>query len=155
VSERAFPVPPGDHRPQRPPEVLRGDECWKLIRGESVGRLGFVVDGWPVVLPMNYCVDGEEIILRTGPGAMLASAQCAEQVSLQVDAIDSLYRSGWSVLVLGVAEEIIQADELDRLRSLALRSWAGGERRHWVRMRPIQITGRRLPRAWQYPGAID
>jgi len=135
--------------------VLAREECWSLLRDTSVGRLAFVVDGWPVVLPVNFILDGEEILIRTAPGAKLASARSPAQVSLQADSTEVLYRSGWSVLVFGCATEITDAAELIRVSSLPLRSWAGGDKLYWIRIRPVQVTGRRLPRAWQYPDPIQ
>lgn len=155
MSDTAFPPPPGDHTQERAPQVLGPDECWSLLRATSVGRVAFVIDGWPVVLPVNYLIDGKEILIRTAPGAKLASARSTVQVSLQADSTESVYRSGWSVLVFGHASEITDANELRRVNALPLRSWAGGDKLYWIKIRPEQITGRRLPRAWQYPDPIQ
>jgi uncharacterized protein len=145
--------PPGDHPSAGAPEVLRSDECWRLLRSHRVGRFAFVVDGWPVVLPVNYVIVAEDILIRTGEGGKLAAAQGAAQVALQADSTESLYRSGWSVLVFGRASEITDADELRQASALPLQPWASGERRHWIRIQSLQITGRRLPPAWRYPDA--
>jgi uncharacterized protein len=151
VRADALPPPPED-RPVHTsgPATLPRDECLSLLRGNSVGRLAFVVDGWPVVLPVNYLVDGEDIVLRTDPGTKLSSVQSDAQVSFQVDAADRLFRSGWSVLVYGVASEINDDQEIEHLRG-ALRSWAGGAKDYWIRVQAVQISGRRLPKGWQYP----
>jgi nitroimidazol reductase NimA-like FMN-containing flavoprotein (pyridoxamine 5'-phosphate oxidase superfamily) len=134
------------------PEILGRRDCWRLLHSISLGRFAFVVDGWPVVLPVNYAIDGEEILVRTAAGPKLDAARRHAQVALQADSTDSLYRSGWSVLVLGRATEITDTDELRRLRAVRLEPWARGDRRHWLRIHPIQLTGRRLPRSWRYPG---
>ena len=154
MTEIAFPPPPGEHVSTGTPEVLGTDECWSLLKAETVGRLAVAVDGWPVVLPVNYVVDGPGIVLRTAPGSTMSAARAEVQVGLEVDAIDELYRSGWSVLVLGVAAEITEPEQLRQAASLPLRPWAAGERSCWIRLRPVQVTGRRLPRAWRYPGPL-
>jgi nitroimidazol reductase NimA-like FMN-containing flavoprotein (pyridoxamine 5'-phosphate oxidase superfamily) len=131
--------------------VLSVKECWSLVRGASVGRLAFVVDGWPLVLPVNYLTDGDNVVLRSDPGTKLAAARRGVQATLQVDSLEPLYRSGWSVLVFGVARSLEDAADVARLDALDLRSWAASDRATWVRIRPVQITGRRLARAWRYP----
>jgi len=50
------------------------------------------------------------------------------------------------VLVKGRAVEITDADELRTARSLARSLWALGEKEHWIRIVPNEITGRRLGR---------
>ena len=137
-----------------PPEVLQPDECWTLVRSQAIARLALVVDGWPIVLPVNYVVDGTDIVIRTAPGSAMSAARLEAQVALEVDVIDELYRSGWSVLVLGTAAEITEPSELRHTTALPLRPWAAGQRSCWIRVRPVQITGRRVPRAWHYPGPL-
>jgi uncharacterized protein len=146
--------PPADRPAGRRPDVLRPSECWTLLVSQSVGRVGFVVDGWPLVLPVNYVVDAEDVLIRTGAGAKLASMQTGAQVTLEVDSTESLYRSGWSVLVFGVGAVVTDPDELEHARSLPLKPWVSGELPYWVKIRPVQVTGRRLPRAWRYPGPL-
>jgi nitroimidazol reductase NimA-like FMN-containing flavoprotein (pyridoxamine 5'-phosphate oxidase superfamily) len=155
VSEQTLPAPPRDSRPEPGPEILLLGECWSLLGSTSVGRLAFVVAGWPVVLPVNYAVDGQEILVRTGAGSKLQAARGQARVALEIDATDRLYRSGWSVLLFGTASEVTDLDELERLGAMPLQPWAKGERRSWLRIHPVQITGRRVPRAWRYPDPIN
>jgi hypothetical protein len=119
-----------------------------------VGRLAFVVDGWPVVLPVNYLIDRDEILIRTSEGLKLEALRRGSQVAFEIDEFDPLYRCGWSVLVLGQGREIIATDALDEAAALPLQPWAGGERHSWIRIEPLQVTGRRLPRAWRYPDPV-
>ena len=129
-------------------------ECIRLLRQTSLGRIAYLLDDWPVVVPVNFAVDGEAIVFRTDPGAKLEAVFRAPRVALQVDSFDRIYKSGWSVLVHGIAEEV-GPEERGRLAvSLRLSPWAGGPKYHWVRVPMLQVTGRRLPRAWAYPGPI-
>jgi nitroimidazol reductase NimA-like FMN-containing flavoprotein (pyridoxamine 5'-phosphate oxidase superfamily) len=127
-------------------------EVWDALRAGSVGRLAFVVDGWPVVLPVNYALDDQDIVFRTAPGAKLAAAP-STRVAFEVDGVDALYEAGWSVLAFGIAEEV-EGAEAERLRSLPLKPWAPGDRSHWIRVRVLEVTGRRIPRGWRYPSAL-
>jgi nitroimidazol reductase NimA-like FMN-containing flavoprotein (pyridoxamine 5'-phosphate oxidase superfamily) len=152
--------------PHRPPPVDAGteggtlklmpqDECWTHLRESTVGRLAYVVDGWPVVVPVNYAAGAGEIAFRSESGGKLAAAARGAQVSLQVDVIDPVYRSGWSVLAFGVAEVVVDDDERERLAERGLRSWATVGDGAWIRVRPVRVTGRILPRAWRYPASPD
>lgn len=146
-------VPPPGERPRgrSPGEVLTAEECRSLLRSATVARLAFVVDGWPVVLPVNCALDSNDVVIRTDPGTKLASTRGGAQVAVQIDSTNALYRLGWSVLVSGMADEVTDRDELARLASLPLAPWAGGDKLAWIRVRPVQVTGRRLPRSWRYP----
>jgi nitroimidazol reductase NimA-like FMN-containing flavoprotein (pyridoxamine 5'-phosphate oxidase superfamily) len=120
------------------------------LRRHSVGRLGFVRDGQPVILPVNYVVDGETIVFRTGAGTRLDALRDA-RVAFEVDAVDTEHRTGWSVLVQGRAREVTASDELDYLARARLAPWAGGEKAHWIRIVADTVTGRRITRAGSPP----
>jgi nitroimidazol reductase NimA-like FMN-containing flavoprotein (pyridoxamine 5'-phosphate oxidase superfamily) len=119
------------------------DECLRLLARERLGRIGVCVDQQPVLLPVNYAMDGNHIVFRTDPGTKLHAA-IGRPVAFEIDGFDRLYHEGWSVLVVGTAEEVESAAELARLSRLPLGPWAPGPKAHWVRIRAGAITGRRL-----------
>jgi hypothetical protein len=43
--------------------------------------------------------------------------------------------------------------ELARLRAIGLRSWAPGDRDHFIRISPVMLNGRRLDAGDTEPGA--
>jgi nitroimidazol reductase NimA-like FMN-containing flavoprotein (pyridoxamine 5'-phosphate oxidase superfamily) len=137
-----------------PPTILRRSACLSLLEGQRVGRLGFVVDGWPIILPVNYALDGDDVILRTGAGTKLSAIRHGAQVAFEVDGLDDVHRSGWSVLVLGTAHEVEDEQSLARARRLPLRSWSSTPKDFWIRIEAVQITGRALPKAWRYPDPV-
>src|SRR4051812_7198360 len=97
-------LPPSDpHVPARHAAILNRFDCDKLLRTNHGGRLGFLNDGWPAILPVNYVLAGNDIVIRTDAGSKFASIRRGAEVSFEIDAIDPLYRSGWSVLVYGNA----------------------------------------------------
>jgi hypothetical protein len=55
-------------------------------------------------------------------------------------------RAGWSVLVKGRAVELTTPDDLQHASRLPLELWALGEKTHWIRIVPREITGRRIHR---------
>ena len=50
-------------------ELIDRDACLELLRTRSVGRLGIVVAGQPLILPVNYSVLDETIVFRSAPGS--------------------------------------------------------------------------------------
>ena len=134
------------------PAILAHGECDELLRQQSVGRIGFVVDGWPIVLPVNYTFDGDDIVIRTDARSKLAGeTHWPAPVVLEVDAPITVFKSGWSVLAHGIATEVRDREDLARLRALPLEPWAAGARDHWIRIRVVQMTGRRLAEQGRYP----
>lgn len=125
-------------------EVSRA-ECLNLLALGQIGRVGLLVDGEPVVLPVNYALDGDSVLFRTSERSVLRQASMSK-VAFEVDHIDEAARTGWSVLVRGRADDIHDAIDATsaRLRRLALVTWAPGERQYWFVIRPHAITGRLL-----------
>ena len=126
-------------------EVLDDAECTRLLQSQSVGRLVFAHDDWPVVLPVNFVYDAPTIVIRTGEGAKLEDAPMTA-VAFEVDDIDPEGTWGWSVLAQGPAFDITSAtDERSaRLRELPLRAWAPGVHDHWLTVTALTLTGRRF-----------
>jgi nitroimidazol reductase NimA-like FMN-containing flavoprotein (pyridoxamine 5'-phosphate oxidase superfamily) len=126
-------------------EHLSRTECLNLLALAQVGRVGFVVDGQPQILPVNYALDGDTILFRTDESSALNQASMTD-VAFEVDSIDDSTQSGWSVLARGRGECIADAIDAtsERIRRLTLTTWAPGERDRWFTIRPSSITGRRL-----------
>ena len=127
-------------------EILQPAECWRLIAGEELGRVAILIDGVPEIYPVNHIVESETIVFRTDPGSKLHGIARSSLVCFEVDGIDPVERRGWSVMVKGRAVEVAGGDAIARLTALDLRYWAPGEKQHWVRIEPEQVTGRRIYR---------
>jgi uncharacterized protein len=98
----------------------------------------------PVVLPVNFALDGEEIVIRTGAGTKLDAALRNAVVAFEVDEIDPVYHSGWSVMVTGMARELRAPGEIERARALPLRPWAPGVRDAFIAIPAQLVSGRRI-----------
>ena len=127
-------------------EILHLGDCFGLLGSIPLGRIGFLAGGEVVILPVNFLVDGQDVVFRTGAGSKLSSVEVGHYVGFEVDSYDVAAGTGWSVVVNGLAEIVESDEESARLDGLGLSSWAGSEAgRVWVRIRPVTITGRRIP----------
>ena len=87
----------------------------------------------------------DSLVFRTSPHGVLSELIRPTDVALQVDGLDELHRSGWSVLVQGRAEAVAQPTEVAHLWSVGgLVPWAPGGRNLFIRITPRRITGRVL-----------
>ena len=144
----------GDHlsAPEQPEASLVGSmeeldeaECLRLLASTTVGRVGFVVNERPIVLPVNYAIDGRTVVFRTGEGTVL-NKTALQIIAFEVDQIDAETHSGWSVLAQGIAQDVGTAIDTrsEELRALALVTWAPDKRDRWFRLDADTLTGRRL-----------
>lgn len=127
-------------------EILPYETCLELLAGEVVGRIGLVEAGEPVIVPVNYVLDGTSVVFRSLAGTKLDAAERHRAVAFEIDGHDATARTGWSVLVSGVAEPVDDAAEVDRLERLGLDAWALSHQAQtsWVRVRADAVTGRRI-----------
>lgn len=117
-------------------------ECHELLATKSVGRLAYIArPGVPDIVPVNYVVDGNAVLVRSAPGPKLQAAERGEMLAFEVDEIDGATHTGWSVVVSGVGRRLAP-EEHDR--SPEPGPWANGPRRHLLRIDLRRISGRRL-----------
>ncbi|MDE3086994.1 MAG: pyridoxamine 5'-phosphate oxidase family protein [Acidobacteriota bacterium] len=115
-----------------------------LLAGVRVGRVAVSIGAVPAVFPVNFGVVDGTIVFRTGTGTKLDAATRNAVVAFEVDDLDPLYHEGWSVLVVGVADELTDRALLQRAEALPLSPWAPGRRDHFVRLQPEFVSGRRI-----------
>ncbi|MEU8251336.1 pyridoxamine 5'-phosphate oxidase family protein [Nonomuraea sp. NPDC048916] len=135
----------------RKPELVRLDEsaCLRLISPGGVGRIGFNGRFGPTVLPVNYRMHDGALVFRTVAGSatdedLRTGLRGVEyQVAFEVDRIDDLTRTGWSVLVRGSLHHVTE-DDSAAAASAEVEPWAGGDRRQYLRITPSHVTGRRI-----------
>ena len=125
-------------------EVLDRDQCLELLAADDFGRIGLEEGGHPLILPINYAMDGEDVVFRTAEGTKLDAAR--QPACFEIDEHDSEARTGWSVVVRGRLEEVTPAHDralFDRVADLA-KPWAEGEKPHVLRLVAESIQGRRI-----------
>ena len=126
-------------------EELSLGECLRFLSGSRIGRIAVVVDGFPLVFPVNYrFVDapgaGPALVVRARPGGVVSGA--GAQIGFQIDGIDASVGAGWSVLVRGQMRHV-DADDLAEMPFIDPHPWAPG-RDEWLVLTPLAISGRRL-----------
>ena len=123
---------------------LTKSECFDLLARELLGRVAFVDERGPIVLPVNFVLDRHMVVFRAEEGAKLDAASRGSRVAFEVDGIEAATHTGWSVVVRGEAVEVTDPAELARLRELPLHPWAPGAKGRYVRILPATLTGRRI-----------
>jgi nitroimidazol reductase NimA-like FMN-containing flavoprotein (pyridoxamine 5'-phosphate oxidase superfamily) len=122
------------------------EECRERLAASVLGRLGVVVDGRPEIFPVNHVFDANDdsVAFPTNDGTKLHAAVNWPSVAFEVDGIEPGGGGGWSVIVVGKAEEVLDIEEVERLASQRTVLWAAGRANRWVRIVPTKITGRRI-----------
>jgi hypothetical protein len=119
-------------------------ECLVLLAGAQVGRIAFTEKALPAVHPVAFVLEGEEIVFRTAAGSTLAAAVRHAVVGFQADHIDPVARTGWTVLGIGEAYEIMVPDRLAELAAVLPRPWVAGRDGHVISIPLQMLSGRRL-----------
>jgi nitroimidazol reductase NimA-like FMN-containing flavoprotein (pyridoxamine 5'-phosphate oxidase superfamily) len=108
----------------------------------SIGRIAVTSRALPAIVPVNYIVTGRTtIVFRTELGGMLARAADDNVVAFEVDELAGDGRSGWSVLVVGVARHL-DGSALTRALEGRVVTAMGDGRDQFVAITIGQITGR-------------
>jgi hypothetical protein len=121
---------------------LKVDECRRRLSESSVGRLATRGVDAPAIRPVNFLLRQGQLVIRTGDGEILAAARRGETASFEIDAIDPLEHTGWSVVAVGKLQELPTDDEH---LALPLRPWASGGKDRFVGLSLERVSGLRIP----------
>jgi uncharacterized protein len=126
-------------------EVLDEEESLALLGSADVGRVGVVVDGQPLIFPVNHVLEGRSIVVRTDSARMLGGASLAK-VAFEADGFDAGARSGWTVIVEGIGNDVTDALDAtsEHLQTVPVTPWAPGPKPRLLRIDVRTITGRRF-----------
>jgi len=149
------PAAPSQSSAAGAPERRRGseilelsrEECLRLLASHSFGRLAVNTGkGPPVIRPVNYVFDtaSQSVVFRTAPGSKFHALLRSADAAFEIDGIDEGSRTGWSVSMQGVTDEVRNPNEVGRLDGLGLEPWAPGHKPHWVHIRAWTVSGRRI-----------
>jgi hypothetical protein len=134
-----------DNTPAAQPALveLSPYECWQLVEEPiPIARVVWTDGRAASIVPVNYAVADGALWFQSTPGSRLARECDERQVLVEIDSVDAATRSGWSVIVSGVAQNV-DADDVPNFLG-ELQVWPRGPRSTFVRVHPDEITGRRL-----------
>jgi uncharacterized protein len=124
-------------------EDLTESECRARLSMHQVGRIAISIHALPVILPVNYSMEGDRIVFRSTPGTKLSAALTRSVIAFEIDAYEPNADQGWSVVVQGVVETVTDEKQVEALRRLPLRPISpGGVPDHFVRLTTQVVTGR-------------
>ncbi|MEE8602011.1 pyridoxamine 5'-phosphate oxidase family protein [Euzebya tangerina] len=136
-------------------------ECWENLRQaqHGIGRLAFIdpakpPGSAPELLPVNFILNGPEVIMRTGGGLINAAARSEVAGTFEIDSLrvssTAAHDIGWSVVVHGRLNRVTDAMVRRYLELGRLAPSAGGFKPNFVRLEIESISGRKI-----WPLALD
>jgi uncharacterized protein len=132
------------------------DRCLQMLAAASGGVGRVAVSGSPpLIRPVNFAFDErtQSVVFRSTLGSRLRDGLGSGTAAFEIDGADRVERTGWSVIIVGEAEEVTDPAEIGRLEGFELEPWAPGPRTHWVRIRATSASGRRIVdrEVWGFP----
>lgn len=125
-------------------EVLSREECIQLLSSTSVARVGVTVDALPVIVPVNFIVAGDHVLLRSAAGTKLTAALANSVIALEADSVDGVSHAGWSVLVQGMSRVLDDPHEIAEALAEPLLPWANQDADRFIVIDLQRVSGRRL-----------
>ncbi|MGI8712275.1 MAG: pyridoxamine 5'-phosphate oxidase family protein [Solirubrobacteraceae bacterium] len=142
------PLPPAadDARPSAEMLELPRAECLRLLAASQFGRIAVNGASVPIIRPVNYVFDAasQSVIFRTASGTKLHALLKSASAVFEIDGNDPAALSGWSVIIIGITEEVTDRSEIRRLETIGVDPWPPGVKSHWLRVRARVVSGRRI-----------
>jgi nitroimidazol reductase NimA-like FMN-containing flavoprotein (pyridoxamine 5'-phosphate oxidase superfamily) len=124
---------------------LSDRECRGLLFSGVAGRVALSTPTGPHIVPVNYSVVDDAIIIRTSPYSLLGTYGRDTTVAFEIDEFDLEGPWAWSVQARGRVEPLIDRAELQVIRETAEpHPWAGGARTLFLRLRWTELSGREI-----------
>jgi nitroimidazol reductase NimA-like FMN-containing flavoprotein (pyridoxamine 5'-phosphate oxidase superfamily) len=135
--------PTEDSRDTAPFREIPREECERLLSQHTVGRVAWNAPDGPQLLPVNYAYNNKTIVFRTVPDGVMSQLERRTNVAFEIDGVDEDARTGWSVVIRGTAERVMQNFDLVELWTKAGPvPWAPGPRTVHIAITPRSIGGR-------------
>jgi nitroimidazol reductase NimA-like FMN-containing flavoprotein (pyridoxamine 5'-phosphate oxidase superfamily) len=125
-------------------ELLTESQCLERLGRVRIGRVAVSIGALPAVFPVNFVFIDGNVYFLTGEGTKLRAATQGAVVAFEVDEFDPFTDAGWSVLVVGQATEVADPATRGRVVAGGLRTSAGGDRHHLVRLGTDLVSGRSI-----------
>ncbi len=125
---------------------LSDEECYRLLSESRLGRMAVIYEGRPEIFPVVYSFDlaNRTVSFPTFDGTKLHGALGWPTVAFEVDGMEDGEERGWSVVVHGRAELVVDEAETKRLASSRSVAWRNEPTVRWLRITPDRVSGRRI-----------
>jgi nitroimidazol reductase NimA-like FMN-containing flavoprotein (pyridoxamine 5'-phosphate oxidase superfamily) len=97
----------------------------EVLRQETVGRIAYIADGWPTIVPITFVYNGEGYVFcHSAEGHKTTWMRQNPQVGFEVEQIRSM--SDWRTVVARGTFELLAPDQDEKIMDFAARLFAAG-----------------------------
>lgn len=123
-------------------------EAMRLLGTIGHGRVVFTRQALPAIRPVNHLIDDGRVIVRTRLASRVSAAvrsrnSSGQVVAYEADDLDPQQRTGWSVVVTGLASTVTDPDQVARYEQL-LHPWVNMAMDTVIAIEPEIVTGSRI-----------
>jgi uncharacterized protein len=123
--------------------AMAQDVCLTALRTERIGRIVLTERALPLAVPVSYLVTSDGIVVRVPDSDTSGWHAAGSVIALEADAHDA--DGGWSVLVLGRADEVTDAGQIEVFDRTVPTTWADTSASNaYLRIPFSLVSGRRL-----------
>ncbi len=120
----------------------------RLLAGIDHGRVVFTRNALPAIRPVNHLIDDGQVIVRTRLTATVSTVvrpypSTEVVVAYEADQLDAVDRTGWSVVVTGLATTVTDPARIARYEQL-LHPWVNLAMDSVIAINPQIVTGVRI-----------
>ncbi len=120
--------------------TIEPDECRRLLAEAVVGRVSWVSQTRGIqVLPVNYEIQDDRVLFHVSSHSVLAELATPTEVAFEVDDLDAMTATGWSVLGQGRSRVCEGA-------ASGTSPWAPGDRETAIAIDLRGLSGRSVSR---------
>ena len=116
---------------------LSYSECEAFLRAGVAGRVAMSTPAGPQIVPINYSVVDNAIVLRTTPYSLLGTYGRDTTLAFEIDQFDHANQRGWSVVARGRAIVVHDPADIERIRSVWEPQPVGQRGPHALRPDPL------------------
>jgi hypothetical protein len=143
VPDVLLPVP----TVKSPPSGLRVipvEECLTLLQTHRVGRLAWSVPAGPQLIAVSYQLHRGALVLRSRVGGVLSGLGNDRRVAFEIDELDEVGGTGWTVRAAGRAQVVTDPVALILLGQGDQDPWGAGGCPLYLRVSIDAVSGRVL-----------
>jgi hypothetical protein len=122
--------------------VLDRQQCLDYLAAGGLGRIAVNVGALPAILPVQFALDGEQVVFSVGAGTALDRATRDAVVAFESDGLEPDGRRQWSVTVTGIARHLVDGPVVGRPDAM-VSGWAHLETPRVVTVSTDYLSGRR------------